>query len=123
MSKKNPKKKKARKTKGRTQDSPRHREARSAGPSALPEGAFRFPAPYRPAGPGIESGGQSGDLQGLSQREIADSESVAELLEEGQAHEAEVLSGVENALDPDEGEVVTHEVPQDDVPEEYTEED
>jgi len=28
---------------------------------------------------------------------------------------------VENAPDPDESEVVTHEVPQDDVPEEYRE--
>jgi hypothetical protein len=37
-----------------------------------------------------------------------DSESVEELTEEGQDYEAEVVSGVENALDPDEGEVRTH---------------
>jgi hypothetical protein len=67
---------------------------------------------------GPDSGGQSGDLQGLSRAESADSESVEELLEEGQAFEAEAISGVENALDPDESEVTTKEVPEDDVPEE-----
>jgi len=63
--------------------------------------------------------GQSGDLQGLSGTENADSESVGELLEEGNAFEAEVVKGVEDAGDADEGEVVTHEVPEDDVPGEY----
>lgn len=65
------------------------------------------------------SGEQSGDLQGLSNIECADSESVDELLEEGNAFEAEVVMGVENAEDADEVEVRTHEVPQDDVPAEY----
>jgi hypothetical protein len=51
------------------------------------------------------SGGQSGDLQGLSSVPDADSESVGELLEEGQALEAEVVSGVENVPDADEGPV------------------
>ena len=64
-------------------------------------------------------GGQSGDLQGLSNRAGANSESVEELLEEGNALEAEAVQGVENALDADQGEVETHEVPEDDVPEEY----
>jgi hypothetical protein len=41
------------------------------------------------------------------------------LLEEGNAFEAEVVKGVEDAGDADEGEVRTHEVPQDDVPGEY----
>ena len=67
--------------------------------------------------------GQSGDLQGLSDIEEADSESVDELLEEGQSLEAEVVEGVENAPDADRGPVRTHEVPEDDVPEEYREED
>jgi predicted transcriptional regulator len=49
----------------------------------------------------------------------ADSESVDELLEEGNAFEAEVVEGVQDAPDADKGEVVTHEVPEDDVPEEY----
>ena len=70
-------------------------------------------------GVGLNTGGQSGDTQGLSKRETADSESVEELVDEGQDYEAEVISGVENALDPDESEVTTKEVPEDDVPPEY----
>ena len=68
--------------------------------------------------PGVRSGRQSGDLQGLSGLQGADSESVAELLEEGNPFEAAVVSGVE-AADSDEREVRTHEVPEDDVPDEY----
>jgi hypothetical protein len=75
------------------------------------------------AGLSLKYAGQAGDLQGLSDIEEADSESVAELLEEGQSYEAEVVQGVENAKDPDQGEVRTHEVPEDDVPEEYRERD
>jgi hypothetical protein len=67
------------------------------------------------------SGGQSGDLQGLSNREGAASERVDELLEEGNAFEADVVKGVEDAGD--EGEVHTHEVPEDDVPGEYLDEE
>jgi hypothetical protein len=70
-------------------------------------------------GLGARSGEQSGDLQGLSNVQGADSESVDELLEEGNAFEADVVKGVEDAGDADEGEVHTHEVPQDDVPGEY----
>ena len=65
------------------------------------------------------SAGQSGDLQGLSNTASADSESVDELIEEGNAFEAEVVSGVEAADRGDEEEVHTHEVPEDDVPDEY----
>ena len=61
----------------------------------------------------------SGDLQGLSTVEDADSESVAELLEEGNAFEADVVKGVEDAPNADEGPVRTHEVPEDDIPDEY----
>jgi hypothetical protein len=68
-------------------------------------------------GPG--SAGQSGDTQGLSNVAEAGSESVEELIEEGQAFEAEVISGVENAPDPDVDEVHTKQVPEDDVPSEY----
>src|ERR1700690_3376506 len=49
----------------------------------------------RGMGPG--SAGQSGDTQGLSNREEAGPESVEELIEEGQSFEAEAISGVENA--------------------------
>ena len=65
------------------------------------------------------TGTQSGDLQGLSNVGGADSESVEELLEEGNAFEADAVMGVEHAGDTDEKEVRTHEVPQDDVPGEY----
>jgi hypothetical protein len=74
---------------------------------------------FEPAGLGARSAGQSGDLQGLTNRGGADSESVDELLEEGNAFEAEAIKGVEDAGDADEDEVHTHEVPEDDVPEEY----
>jgi hypothetical protein len=69
--------------------------------------------------PGPGSGGQSGDLEGISDVEGASSESVAELLEEGQAFEAGIVSGIENAPDADQGPVRTHEVLEDDVPREY----
>ena len=73
--------------------------------------------------PGLRSAGQSGDLQGLSDVESADSESVDELLEEGDAFEAEAVAGVQHADDEEEREVHTHEVPEDDVPEEYRNQD
>src|SRR5580704_12850581 len=46
---------------------------------------------------GSDSAGQSGDLQGLSGRERADSESVDELVEEGNAFEADAVAGVQDA--------------------------
>lgn len=76
---------------------------------------------FEPAGLGARSGGQSGDLQGLSDRGRASSESVDELLEEGNAFEAEIVKGVEDVAD--EEEVHTHEVPEDDVPGEYLDKD
>jgi hypothetical protein len=82
-----------------------------------------FDTPLAERGLGPEAGGQSGDTEGLSREELADSESVEELLEEGQAFEAGVISGVENARDADKGEVRTREVPEDDVPREYLDQD
>jgi hypothetical protein len=70
-----------------------------------------------------ESAGQSGDIQGMSRPAEADSQSVEELLEEGNSYEASVVDGVENAKDPDVSEVTTREVPEDDVPEEYRDRD
>lgn len=67
----------------------------------------------------IVSGRQSGDLQGLSRAEEADSESVEELVEEGNVTEAGAVAGVEESDNAEEREVHTHEVPEDDVPEEY----
>ena len=62
---------------------------------------------------------QSGDLQGISDVADADSESVKELVDQGNAFEADAIEGVENAKDPDVSEVTTRQVPEDDVPEEY----
>jgi hypothetical protein len=77
----------------------------------------------QPKGLGPDSAGQSGDLQGLSDIPGADSESVEELIEEGQALEADAIEGVEDAPDADTREVRVHERPEDDVPEEYRNQD
>jgi hypothetical protein len=69
--------------------------------------------------PGPDSAGQSGDTQQLSDTASADSESVEELVDEGNAFEADAVLGVENAEDADVSEVTTREVPEDDVPSEY----
>ena len=74
---------------------------------------------YSPERPEVRSGRQSGDLQGLSSVEGADSESLGELLEEGNAFEADAVMGVEDAGNADEKEVRTHEVSEDDVRGEY----
>jgi hypothetical protein len=65
------------------------------------------------------SAGQSGDTQQISNLPDADSESVEELLDEGNSFEANAVEGVEGAPDADVSEVTTREVPEDDVPEEY----
>ena len=85
-------------------------------------------APYsrisaRQKGTGPNSAGQSGDTQGLSDIEESDSESVEELVEEGQSFEAEVIGGIEDAPDADVEEVHTRQVPEDDVPPEYQDRD
>ncbi|HZU45512.1 MAG TPA: hypothetical protein VE994_22730 [Terriglobales bacterium] len=72
---------------------------------------------------GPDSAGQSGDTQQLSDLADADSESVEELVEEGNAFEADAVQGVEDAKTPDVSEVKTREVPEDDVPEEYLDND
>lgn len=69
------------------------------------------------------AGLQAGDLQGLSNLESADSESVDELLEEGNAFEAGVVAGVEDSRELEGKEVRTREVPEDDVPGEYLDEE
>lgn len=72
-------------------------------------------------GPG--SAGQSGDIQQISNVADADSESVEELAEEGNAFEAGIVQGVEDAPPADVAEVRTREVPEDDVPGEYLDND
>src|SRR5260370_39854415 len=64
---------------------------------------------FEPRGLGAGIAGQSGDLQGLSGRERADSESVGELLEEVNAFESEGVKGLEDSGDADGGEVVSTE--------------
>jgi hypothetical protein len=79
--------------------------------------------PARAKGTGPDSAGQSGDTQGLPDEAEAGDESVEELVEEGQAFEAEAISGVEDAPDPDVAEVHTRQVPEDNVPSEYLDQD
>jgi hypothetical protein len=97
------------------------KKARATRKPAAASGPVVDTAAFTREGLRARSGGQSGDLQGLSNREGADSESVNELLEEGNAFEADIVKGVEDAGD--EGEVHTHEVPEDDVPGEYLDKD
>src|ERR1700680_145800 len=75
--------------------------------------------PLKQKGLAPRAGVGAGDYQGVSTVAHVDSESAEELLEEGQAFEAGIVSGVEDAPDADQAEVTTHEVPQDDVPDEY----
>jgi hypothetical protein len=58
------------------------------------------------------SGQLSGDVQGLAQEDLDDSESVEELVEEGQDLEGELVQGVENAPPADQGDVRTHAPPE-----------
>jgi len=76
----------------------------------------------RPGGenPNLSNNEQSGDLQGLPDLPQADSQSVRELAAEGQAFEAMAVNAVENAPPADEGDLKPREVPEDDVPPEYT---
>jgi hypothetical protein len=84
------------------------------------EALDRPPAPVKKVKKEPDPIEQSGDLQGLSEEADADSESVRELVEEGQFFEAEVINGVENAPPADAGPVKTRERKVDDVPPEYT---
>ena len=111
--KKSARKKAAIQAKPRKQPTPaRQRRAASAEVASYPRENAR-----------ARSAGQSGSLQGISDVERADSESVDELLEEGNTFEAEAVRGVEEAGNADEEEVHTHEVPEDDVPGEYLDKD
>jgi len=101
-------------------------ETNEAGGDLQPDrGPRDFPAATLPPerGLGADSGGQSGDTEGLSRDARSSAESVEELIEEGNALEAGILSGIENAPDADQGEIRTREVPEDDVPQEYLDQD
>jgi len=57
---------------------------------------------------GADSGGQSGDTQGLSRATDASEETVEELADAGQDYEAQILKGVEDATDHRERPVPDH---------------
>jgi hypothetical protein len=66
----------------------------------LPEHDAQPDTPDGPTGHGgPDSGGQSGDTQGLSQSADANEETVEELADAGQDYEAGVLAGFERAAD------------------------
>ena len=72
------------------------------------------PEPQRVKGTDVagrvgHSSESSADSQGLSSIEDAADESVGELADEGQAFEAEVIDGIEDAADHPEQPVRTHE--------------
>ncbi len=84
--------------------------------SVLSEAPVPTPEDEREPGLGSESAGQSGDTMGLETQERSGPESVTELSEEGQDYEAEVIAGVEDAPDADQGGVRTHRYVQPEVP-------
>lgn len=119
-----PKKKVAKKARAaKRRPAPKRTKTRSRGKALRPARLSDAERSPWSRGVGPESGGQSGDTEGLTRAEVADSESVEELVEEGQAFEAGIVDAVENAPDADESEIRTREVPEDDVPEEYRDED
>jgi hypothetical protein len=71
--------------------------------------------PVELRGLGPRAGGQSGDIQGLPAYEISGPESVEELAEEGQDFEAELICGVENVPDPDQGGLRPHTIREDNI--------
>ena len=95
----------------------------SNGPKSLRTRGHGEAAPFTRQRTRNHSGELSGDLQGLPEIEHLDSENLLELIEEGNAFEADVLTGVEDAEDNEGKEVHTHEVPEDDVPGEYLDQD
>lgn len=78
---------------------------------------------FGPEGLTALSDGQTGSLQSLSNTEDVDSESVDELVEEGNALEAQVVEGVGDAPEGHKDEIRTHEFPKGIVPEEYSDKD
>ena len=58
------------------------------------------------------TGQLSGDAQSLSQQELSNSQSVEELVEEGQDLEGELVEGIGNVPAPDQGDVKTHGSPE-----------
>jgi len=101
---------------------PKARRAKAATVTAEKELKRKFESRNLTDGTRV-SARQPEDFEGLSRTEQADSESVDELVEEGNSFEAGAVAGVQEADDEDEKEVHTHELPEDDVPEEYLDKD
>ena len=72
---------------------------------------------------GPTSGDHASDDQGLPNIPEADSEGVKELVDEGQPFEGSAVDEVEETSEPEASEVRTRQVPEDDVPPEYLEQD
>jgi hypothetical protein len=116
-------KKAARKTKAKAKSKSAARSKKTRTQKARAKtGVAKRSAPRRIRGRSLATA-PSGDFQGLSRSEQADSESVDELVEEGNVFEAGAVAGVERADDQDGREVRTRELPEDDVPEEYRQEE
>jgi hypothetical protein len=76
----------------------------------LPEPDTRTDRPGdQPDQGGPDSGGQSGDAQGLSQTADGAEETVEELADGGQDYEAGILEGIEDAADRPERPVPSHD--------------
>ena len=73
-------------------------------------------------GLGPDSAGQSGDTQGLSDKTESSSESIEELIEEGQFTEAGILEGIEDSNEGDPTPLRPKQFPEDDIPLEYQDE-
>ncbi len=73
-------------------------------------------------GLGPNSAGQSGDTQGISSNPESSSESVEELLEEGQFIEAGILEGIEESDEGDPAPLHPKQFPVNDIPLEYQDE-
>ena len=124
MTKKAPRKKQAAAAKKKVKKQQAKKKTSSKVSPALKRNtAARRAQRLQPSGDRENAVSQSGDLQGLSRVEQADSESVDELVEEGNVFEAGAVAGVEEADDEDTREVHTHEVSEDDVPDEYLDKD
>ena len=97
--------------KGRRKKADRSSDSPANEPHSVPSSLSAVPNPpprRRIRGTGSAAAGQAGALQGLPRDPDADSQSVEELVEEGQSHEADILSGIEDAPLADESEVHTH---------------
>jgi hypothetical protein len=109
---------------GKKRFSPKKRRVSRTGDVLEVRGIETVPlSAVKPQARSARAAAGAGDYSGVSPVQGADPESPKELLEEGQTFESEAVSGVQNAPNADQGEVKTHEVPEDDVPQEYLDPD